>query len=299
MQPKTITYACICYLIWGTQALYWNLFSGFSSAFVLIMRISMSFFVTLVYLGAIGKPGEIKAVLCDKRKMRFMLPASAFLAADWAFFIWGVGHGHVIDCNIGYYLNPLVLFLFGVILFKESLNNWEKTAVIVACAGVVIFVFMTGELPVLSLFSAVLFPTYAMLKKLTGIDPIVGICTETMLMTPFALLYGLLFLRGAGGFGDVMPAHIPLLLGCGIITAFPMILYNLIVNLLPMKFVGMMQYVGTTLSMIIGVTLLHEEMTPGKAVITGCVIAGVVLFTIGNSKKAAGETETAEEPDSH
>lgn len=299
MQPKTVTYACICYFIWGTHALYWDLLGDFSSAFLLVMRISMSFLVTLAYLGATGKLGEIKAVLCDRHRMRFMVPASAFLAADWALFLWGVGHGHLIDCNIGYYLNPLVLVLFGAVLFKERLNNWEKVAVLVAFVGVLIFVIMSGRLPVLALFAAALFPLYALSKKMAGIDPIVGICTETMLMTPFALLYGLIFVRGAAGFGGVTPSYIPLLIGCGIITVLPMILYNAIVNLLPMKFVGMLQYLGITISMIVGVTLLREEMTPEKAAITACIILGVIIFTIGNFKKADDKTTIPQEPDSH
>ncbi len=286
MQPRAVTYACICYFIWGTHILYWNLFAGFSSGFVLIVRISSSFLVTLVYLGAIGKLGEVKRVLCDRQKMRFVVPATAFLGADWALYLWCIAHDYIIDCNIGYYLNPLVLFLFGIILFKEKANNWEKTAVIVACLGVVIFVFMTGRLPLMAICTSVLFPAYAILKKLAEIDPIVGNCAETLLMTPVALLIGAIFLNGSNGFGGVTATDIPLMIGAGIITAVPMIIYNSIVNMLAMKFVGMMQYLGTTLSMIIGVTLLHQEMTPGKAVITGCIIIGVVIFTIGNFKKA-------------
>ena len=252
----------------------------------------MSFLVTVVYLKITGRAGEIKTMVCDKSIMRFVLPAAALLAFDWGLFIWAVGHGYVTDCNFGYYLNPLMLFIFGMIFFKEKANKLEKTSVITVLIGVALFLIMSGKLPALALISAIVFPAYALMKKFAAVDPIVGICVETMIMTPFALLYALVFLRGSGGFADMTLLYIPLAVGCGIITALPLIIYNLIVNRLPMKMAGMLQYMGATIGIIVGVAFLNEEMTPPKIVIFVFIVLGVIIFTVGNLKKREKEQAT-------
>lgn len=293
MNIKIFLYACACYFIWGSQSLYWNLFDNYSSSFILALRIVTSFLVTLAFLAATGKAAEVKAMICNKSVMRFVLPATALLAVDWGFFIWAVGQGYVTECSLGYYLNPLMLFLMGMFFFKEKANNLEKASAVAVVVGVILFLIISGTLPLVSLVTATVFPAYALCKKFAAVDPIVSICVETMIMTPFALLYALIFLRGNGGFAEMTFSYIPLYLGCGIITAFPLIVYNLTVNRLPMKMAGMLQYMGSTIGVIVGVVFFQEPVTTAKAVLFAFILTGVVLFTLGNFKKKTVEQQAA------
>ena len=129
------------------------------------------------------------------------------------------------------------------------------------------------------------------MKKFADSDPLASIAVESLLLSPFFILWALFDLRGDGGLASVTWKNLPLLLGSGVVTALPMILYTASVNHMPMKLVGIMQYFCTTISTVISVTLLGEEMTRPKAIMAACIVAGIIVFTAGSFKKG-NEVET-------
>jgi chloramphenicol-sensitive protein RarD len=289
MKPRAFACALLCYVVWGVQCLYWNLCPQFSSPFLLTVRIVMAMAITALYLCVRGRGGEILALLRDRSKMRFLLPASVLVCADWGLYIWAVSSGRVLDSSLGYYLNPLVIFLAGVFLFHEKATRGESAAVVLACCGLIAFTVMQGRFPLLSLVFAVIFPCYALMKKFADADPVVSICVETLLLTPFALIYLFVFGRGAGGLASVTASGIPYLIGVGAITALPMMLYTGMVNELPMVLVGVLQYLGTTIGMLVGVLILREAMTLPKFIMFCCIWAGIAATTVDHVRRARQE----------
>lgn len=274
-----------CYLIWGSQSLYWNTLSEFNSMFILCVRIVMSVVSLYAYLLATGRFKELIDTLKDKAKMRYLLPASAMIGIDWALFIWAVGNGHVLDITVGYYLNPLVIFLVGVLVFREKSHFLEYVAVIIAFIGVLISTVQFGAFPIISVAAAVFWPSYATIKKSAHADPIISIAVETTVLAPLAIVAVLLFFRGDGGLATITTSNIPLLLVAGIVTSLPMILYTFAENHIPFKTVGILQYLGTTISFVCGTAFFHEEVTPSKLVMFVFIWSGIILYTITTLRK--------------
>jgi len=287
---KSLTGAlcCIfgCYLIWGLQPMYWALLDHFDTMFVMCVRVVMAMLFTCLYLLCAGRFGELRALFRNGRTMRYLVPAAVFLCADWTLFIWAVTNGHVLDSALGYYFNPLVIFLAGLLLVKEKGHTMEFVAVGLACVGVLISVITSGSFPLLALAFALIWPTYATIKRFANADPVVSFTVEVTLMSPFALAAILIFFRGEGGLASAAAAgDIGLLILSGIVTALPMILYNMVVNELPFKTVGILQYAGTTITFLCGILFMHETVSPSKLIMFFFIWAGLIAYTVGSFKK--------------
>lgn len=276
----------LCYAIWGFQPLYWAYMSDFSPLFILCARTIMSAFCTILYLACTGRFGEFTATLRDKARMKYLVPATVFLAADWSLFIWATTSGHVLDSALGYYLNPMVIFVIGIAIFRERGHLLEYLAVGVACAGVVFSAVEYGGFPLVALFCAVCWPIYASIQKASHTDGIVSIAIESLLASPFALCFILLAGRGEGGFASMTLNNAPFVLLSGVVTALPMILYANVVNLMPFKIIGILQYAGTTLSFLCGVLFMNETVTRAKLLTFLFIWAGLVIFTAGSFRRA-------------
>lgn len=289
MKKKSLLLLLTCYLIWGLQPLYWALLDEFSPIFILCTRIVMSVVFTYAFLIFTGRFKEIINTFKDLATMKYLAPAAVFLCADWGIFIWAISSQHLLDATIGYYMNPLVIFLMGVFLFKERAHVLEVVAVALACIGIVISTAQQGVFPVASIPFALCWPIYASIKKGASADPIVSIAVETTVLLPFALAYIIFGCRGADGLGLVNLQNTPILIFSGLVTALPMILYTQVVNDMPFKLVGIMQYAGTTLTFFCSVLFLDEKITSSKLIMFAFIWAGLIVFTIGNFRKQKAE----------
>lgn len=282
---KPLLALLICYLIWGLQPVYWSFLGGFSAMFILCARIVMSMAFTWLYLLCAGRGREILAAFKSAAMMKYLAPAAVLLLFDWGLFIWAVTGGHVLDATLGYYLNPMIIFLAGVFLFREKGGVMEYIAVGLACAGVAVSTVSYGSFPAVALLFAIFWPAYATVTKAAKADPLVSIAVETALMAPLAIGYAVLFCRGEGGFASVTWGLTPVLLGSGIVTALPMILYAFVVNDLPFKVVGILQYAGTTINLLCGILFLNEQMTSSKLILFGFIWLGLIVFTWGSFRR--------------
>ncbi len=282
---KSLLALLLCYLIWGLQPIYWNLLGRFNSMFVLCVRIVMSMVFTWLFLICTGRLRELLAAFKDRRLMRSLVPAAVFICADWGLFNWAVMNGHVLDTALGYYMNPMVIFIIGLVLFRERGHLLEYLAVGVAFVGVLISTVQNGSFPLIAVLCSISWPLYATVKKAANADPIVSIAVETTLLAPFAIAASVLLYGGEGGYGSVRAADLALLICSGLVTATPMILYTYVVNDLPFKVVGILQYTSSTISFLCGILFLNEEATPAKLVMFAFIIAGLVIFTAGSFRK--------------
>ena len=291
MRGKSLASLLLCYIIWGMQPLYWDLLEGFNSMFILCCRIVMCMAFTWIFLACTGKTRELLAAFRNPQLMKYLAPAALFLCFDWALFNWSVANGHVLDVALGYYMNPMVIFITGITLFREKGSVLEFAAVAVACAGVIISAIGYGSFPLVSVLCAVSWPAYATVKKAAHADPMISMSVESTLLAPFALIASIVFFPGTSGWADITLANTPLLILTGVITAAPIILYTVGVNGMPFKVVGILQYLSSTISFICGFLFMGEEVTRSKLVMFGFIIAGLILFTIGSFRRQKEQAE--------
>jgi len=271
----------LCYTLWGLLPLYWHLLDEVDSIVILANRIVWSALFTIVLLLATRRFGEVKAVFADRKKMRFMVPAAIVITINWGVYIWAVNAGHLLDASLGYYLNPLMVFAIGMLLFREKCGVLEWIALVLATVGVVVSTVAYGAFPWVALALASSFGLYGTLKKLAGVSGLTSIAVETILVGPFALLYLLFAPASHAAFASLNATTAVLLFLTGAITATPLILFTHGVNRLPFTTVGFLQYISPTLQLLLGVLVFQEALTGDRIAAFVFFGAALVLYTVG------------------
>lgn len=276
----------LCYLIWGFQPLYFALCGTVDSYMILGWRIVAAAVFSVLLLLVSRRLPELGRVFRDKNTMKFLLPAVVFLLLDWGVFLVAVNAGHILDASIGYYINPLLLFAAGVVIYKEKCTKIQLVSLGVAAVGVIVSTVAYGSFPYVSLIIAFNWAVYAAIKKNVKLDGVVSIAAETLMLTPFALAY-LIFFRGNeillfGG------KEVLFLLGSGIVTALPMFLYSDCVARLPLIVMCFAQYLSPTFNLICGF-ITGETFSKSQLVSFGFFIAAIVIFTVSEIKAVKKE----------
>ena len=286
--------ALTCYCLWGLQPLYWHLDGTFDSVFLMASRAVTAALFCLILLAIQGKLGQLKAVFTDPRLLAREIPASLFLFGDWFVFIWAVQHRQVLECSVGYYIQPLVVFAFGALLFHEKCRAYHFAALGLMLAGIVVSALALGTLPWVTVSLALMFAVYAAIKKSLTIDSIVSTSCEILIMAPFLLVYLLIFRRGPGGLAEIGPPRALFLLGGGIITGLPMLLYSIGVKRLRLITVSIGQYVSPTLGVLCSL-ILREEITREKLISLALIWAGILIYLFFTIRELKTPKETTGE----
>ena len=274
-----------CYSLWGLLPIYWHLLNSVNAMVILANRIVWSAVFTVALLLITRHFSEVTAVLRDKKKMRFMVPAALTITVNWGIYIWAVNAQHLLDASLGYYLNPLVVFAIGMLLFRETCSPLEWASLGLASVGVFVATLAYGAFPWIALSLAVSFGVYGTLKKLAGVAGLTSIAVETILVGPFALLYLLFSPAGQSTFTALTVPTAQLLIFSGVVTATPLILFTFGVNRLPFTTVGFLQYVSPTLQLLLGVLLFHETLTQDRLVAFAFFGAALVLYSVSLVQK--------------
>ena len=277
------------YFLWGILPLYWKLLSGVPSEEVLAHRIIWSFIFMIFILLVLGKLSsfqkELLSIFKQPKKLTAIAFASLFITINWYAFIWAVNHDHVIQTSLGYYINPLISVLLGILFLKERLSFWQLISFALATIGVLNLVFRFGEIPWVSLILAMSFGLYGLLKKTARLHALTGLTIETLLITPFALIY-LISVRSS--MSDALYINnvsiLFLLLGAGIVTAVPLLLFASGANRISLSMIGFLQYIAPTLMLIQGVFLYGESFTSAHMVSFALIWAALVIFTLARTK---------------
>ena len=276
---KGLSAMLCCFLIWGFQPLYWYLCEGMDTFFLLASRIIWAAVCCLVLLKVQGKLGQLKAAFMDKQIMKREIPAMLLMLADWAIYLWAVQNGRVLECSLGYYIQPLVVFTFGAVIFKEKLSWRHLVIIAIVVVGIVLSTNGFGGLPYVTISLAVLFAIYAAIKKSMTIDSIVSTSMEIIMMVPLALLFILFFRMGDNGMASITVTRQLLLIGSGIVTGVPMLFYAVGVRNLPMMTTGICQYLSPTIGIFCSM-IMGEMLTREKLVSFYFIWAGVVLYVL-------------------
>jgi chloramphenicol-sensitive protein RarD len=267
------------YSIWGLFPLYWPLLKPSGSVEIVANR---SVWTLLVCLIALAVSHQLQATIALMRNVIVTLKlalTSLLISINWLVYIWGVNHDHVVECALGYYINPLIIIAFGVLLLKEKMRKLQWLSVGIAVVGVLVLTIDYGRPPWIAFALALSWGSYGVIKKQLAIPALQGLTIETLLSLPFYGGYLLLLVKQGGShFGHDLGLTL-LLIGAGVVTAIPLLLFNGSGNRLPFTIIGLLQYITPTLQFLIGVVVRHEKMSTASWV--GFFIIWGALITLG------------------
>ncbi len=278
-----IFYALSAYILWGLLPLYWKLLEEVPAVEVLAHRILWSFILMSLVVFLTGGWKTLTPVLLDKKKLILIFLCGFIVSLNWFTYIYAVNSGFVIEASMGYYINPLVVVLLGVTVFREKLGRWQLTALILATLGVLIITVQYGRIPWIALLLAGTFATYGLIKKIIRINPVSGLALETFIVMPFALLYIInLENTGFGAFGTVPVATKFVLAGAGLITAAPLFLFAQGIERTTFSMIGFLQYIAPTLTLFLGIFIFREHFSLSHLVSFCLIWIALIIFTLAN-----------------
>jgi chloramphenicol-sensitive protein RarD len=278
---RGLIFGATAYTLWGTFPLYWTLLEPGGAIEILAHRIVWSVLTMAVILVLARRVGHVRALLRDRRRLLLIACAAVVITVNWGGYIWGVNNGRVVETSLGYFINPLVTVLMGVLVLGERLRRLQWVAMGIATVAVVVLTVDYGRPPWVALVLAFSFGTYGLLKKQAGVGAVESITVETMVIAPFAAAYiGWLVVAGQSNFGTHGVGHALLLTTTGIITAVPLMLFGAAAIRVSMVSLGLLQYLAPTIQFALGLLVFREDMPASRWIGFGLVWVALVIFTV-------------------
>ena len=292
--PQGLAFALTAYVLWGFLPLYMKLLSHIPPAEVVAHRVIWSLPIAATLLIILGRTGDIKTALTTPKMLAMGCITAALISINWGFYVWAITSGHALDAALGYYINPLFSVFLGAVLLGERLNKLQLAALALAFTAVVILTLEAGKLPWVAIALFVTWGFYALAKKSLPIGPNQGFLLEVMILTPPAIAY-LIWLGPTGNFlGSAYDTW--LLLGCGVVTAVPLLIYANGAKLLRLSTIAILQYIAPTMIFLIGVFVFKEPFGSARMVSFPMIWMALVLYSIAilrnmrAARKLAGKT---------
>ena len=292
--PQGLAFALTAYVLWGFLPLYMKLLSHIPPAEVVAHRVIWSLPIAATLLIILGRTGDIKTALTTPKMLAMGCVTAALISINWGFYVWAITSGHALDAALGYYINPLFSVFLGAVLLGEQLNKLQLAALALAFAAVVILTLEAGKLPWVAIALFVTWGFYALAKKSLPIGPNQGFLLEVMILTPPAIAY-IIWLGPTGNFlGSAYDTW--LLLGCGVVTAVPLLIYANGAKLLRLSTIAILQYIAPTMIFLIGVFVFKEPFGGARMVAFPMIWMALVLYSIAilrnmrAARKLAGKT---------
>lgn len=274
-----------CAGLWGILPIYWKSLIPIPSSTIIIYRILMIAVVCVIAARFKYSWSRIFSPLKDWRTSLKFFVAGLIVTSNWSIYIWAVNSGHIIQTSIGYYIEPLVVCIFGAIFFKEKLTVYKSTAVILAAASVIVILVHFGQVPGIALILATTFAIYSAIKKTVDQPPVISLLYETIFMAPIMLCVIVwLELHGAGALGVGESYQYFLLLLCGLATAIPLGLFAYAAQRTSMFVLGLTEYLSPTLALMLGIFLYKEPVDKVLIMAFGLIWIGLIFFSYGEFK---------------
>ena len=273
-------YGASAYLMWGLFPLFWPLLEPAGAVEILAHRIVWSLLVVVVLMAVGRRLVSLRALARNGRSMRLLTLAAAVIAVNWGVYIYGVNTEHVVETSLGYFINPLVTVMFGVLFLAERLHPRQWFAIGVATIAVLVLSVDYGRPPWIALSLAFSFAVYGLLKKKAGAGAVESLAVETLvLFVPALVFLGWLASAGESHFGSEGPGHASLLILSGVVTAVPLLFFGAAATRVPLTTLGLLQYLAPTMQFLTGVVLYDEPMPAVRLAGFGLVWLALVVFT--------------------
>lgn len=280
-ERRGVLFGIAAYGLWGLFPLFWPLISSAGAVEILSHRVVWSLVLLVGVLTATRRWSAVRAIVADRSSLLRLTAAAVVVAGNWGVYIWGVNSHHVVETSLGYFVNPLVTVLLGVLVLHEPLRPLQWSAVGLGTSAVVVLSVESGRPPWIALALAGSFGTYGFLKKRVNGGAAETLTVEAAVLFLPALGY-LWWLRetGAGTFGTGSVSHSLLLASTGVVTAVPLMCFGAAATRVPLTTLGLLQYLTPTMQFLLGVLVRHEPMSAPRLAGFGLVWAALVVLTL-------------------
>jgi chloramphenicol-sensitive protein RarD len=271
------------YAMWGLFPIYWKYLHQVPALQIIGHRIGWSFLLLIVVILLTKQWREFRAAALTPKTIGIYSFAAVLLSVNWLVYVWGVNAGFIVESSLGYFINPLFSVLLGVVFLRERLRPAQWIPIGLAAAGVIYLTATYGRLPWIALSLAVSFGLYGLVKKLAPLGSLYGLTLETGMAFPIALVYlAFVGITGTGSFLREGVVTDILLIGTGIITSVPLLMFASAARQIPLTMIGVLQYIAPTLQFLIGVFLYHELFDRTRMIGFGLVWLALIIFWLEN-----------------
>ncbi len=280
---KGILNGIAAYALWGFFPIYWKFLHQVPALQVIGHRISWSFILLIIIIFLTRQWKDFRSAALTPKIIGIYAIASVLLTINWLVYVWGVNAGFIVETSLGYFINPLLSVLLGVIFLRERLRPAQWIPVGIAAVGVIYLTVVYGRLPWIALSLAFSFGFYGFVKKLAPLGSLYGLTLETGIVFPIALIY--LFIvqfNGTGAFLHESSLTTTLLIGAGAVTTIPLLMFASAAKQIPLSVVGLLQYIAPTIQFLIGVFLYKEPFDQSHFIGFGIVWVALIIFWVEN-----------------
>jgi chloramphenicol-sensitive protein RarD len=279
-EKKGVIFAIMAYVMWGLAPIYFKLIDEVGALEILAHRIIWSFIFLLVVIGIMKKWKDVRTILKNRRTTLILLGSSVLLCFNWGMFIWAVNSGHILDASLGYYINPLLNVLLGVMFLGERLKVLPGVAVVLATIGVLIQVVSFGSFPVVSFCLATSFAFYGLIRKTIAVDSLTGLLLESLVMLPLALIYWSFYAQSPAANMLTNDSTLNLLLlGTALVTTLPLLCFIAGAKRIQYSTLGFLQYIGPSIMFVLALVMYKEEVGIDRWVTFGFIWSALLIFT--------------------
>ncbi len=274
-------YAVLAFGFWGLIPIYFKLLSHVSSGEILAHRIIWSVVLLYAMIFFSKQMGHFKLLIRDLAKLKYLVLSALLVSLNWLVFIWAVSHNMIAESSLGYYINPLVNFALGIIVFKDRPSFWQKIAIALAIAAIVYQLVTLGTLPIVSLVLAFSFAFYGLIRKKINLPAMTGLYVETLILFPIALVYfSYLVITDQNAFVLPLDRTSWILLLAGIVTVVPLLWFNAATTRISLIHIGFFQYIGPSISFLLAIFVYDEVLLPEKLTTFVLIWVALAVFSL-------------------
>ena len=279
---KGILYGIGAYTLWGFFPIYWKFLHNISALQLIGHRIAWSFILMMGVILISGQWADLRSTL-SARNFRIYLIASLLIGVNWLMYVWAVNAGHIVETSLGYFINPLLSVLLGLLILHEKLRRTQWIPIVIAFVGVVYLTITFGRLPWIALSLAFSFGFYGLVKKLAPLSSLFGLTLETgILFIPAVIYLGLAEVNGTGAFLHTGIVSDFLMIGAGLVTTVPLLMFASAAKQIPLTMIGVLQYLAPTIQFLLGIFVYKEKFDHTQLIGFSIVWLALVIFWAEN-----------------
>ena len=276
-----VLYAIGAYGIWGILPIYWKAMKQIPAGDILAHRIFWSFLFLAAIISGLRKWDEFRHAFTSVRSILAVSLASILISTNWLVYIWAVNSNHIVEASLGYYINPLLTIMLGMIVLRERADFWQFVSIALAFVGVGFLTYQYGRVPWVALTLAVSFAVYGLVKKLSKLSSLTGLAAETMIVAPLAL--GFLIFQistQAVAYVDISLWMVAMIILTGVVTSVPLLLFAQGAKRVSLSTLGFVQYLSPSLSLLIGIFIYKEKFTHIDLISFSCIWVALAIFSL-------------------
>lgn len=282
---RGLAFALSAYVMWGLLPLYMKALSHIPAAEVVAHRIVWSVPIAGLLLIILRRTRDLRAALRSPKTLLMACVTAALITVNWGIYVWSISSGHALDAALGYYINPLFSVLLGAVVLGERPNRMQMVAIALAAGAVVVLTVAAGGLPLVAVGLTLTWGFYAFCKKSLPVGPNQGFMLEVLILTPIALGY-IIYLTATGSSSfTVSGTNTALLLGCGVVTAVPLMVFANGAKLLRLSTIGILQYIAPTMIFLVAVFVFGEEFDGARMIAFPMIWAALVIYSVSLVKQ--------------